>query len=124
LLANWTGLIPGISVIGIKEGQGNYSFLQTGHFSDLNTTLGLALVSLVATHFMSIRTTGIKDYLGRYFSLNPLNLYIGILELIGEVTKIVSLSFRLFGNIFAGEVVLGTVSTIFAVLFPLAVYDA
>jgi F-type H+-transporting ATPase subunit a len=68
---------------------------------------------------MSIRLTGIKDYLGRFISLNPLNLYIGVLELVGEVTKIVSLSFRLFGNIFAGEVVLGTVSTIFAFLFPL-----
>jgi F-type H+-transporting ATPase subunit a len=68
---------------------------------------------------MSIQVTGIKDYLGRYFSLNPLNLYIGVLELIGEVVKVVSLSFRLFGNIFAGEVVLGTVSTIFAFLFPL-----
>ena len=68
---------------------------------------------------MSIRVTGIKDYLSRFISLNPLNLYIGILELVGEVVKVVSLSFRLFGNIFAGEVVLGTVSTIFAFLFPL-----
>jgi F-type H+-transporting ATPase subunit a len=68
---------------------------------------------------MSIRVTGIKDYVGRYISLNPLNLYIGILEAIGEIVKVVSLSFRLFGNIFAGEIVLGTVSTIFAVLFPL-----
>src|ERR1035437_478007 len=118
LIANWTGLIPGISVIGLKEGKEIIPFFRPAT-SDLNTTLGLALVSLFATHFMSIRTTGIKDYLGRYFSLNPLNLYIGILELIGEVTKIVSLSFRLFGNIFAGEVVLGTVSTIFAVMFPL-----
>lgn len=118
LIANWTGLIPGISVIGLKEGSNIIPFFRPAT-SDLNTTLGLALVSLFATHFMSIRTTGIKDYLGRYFSLNPLNLYIGILELIGEVTKIVSLSFRLFGNVFAGEVVLGTVSTIFAVLFPL-----
>jgi F-type H+-transporting ATPase subunit a len=118
LIANWTGLIPGISVIGIKDGKEIIPFFRPAT-SDLNTTLGLALVSLFATHFMSIRTTGLKDYLGRYFSLNPLNLYIGILELIGEVTKIVSLSFRLFGNIFAGEVVLGTVATIFAVLFPL-----
>jgi len=84
----------------------------------LNTTLGLALISLIATHVMSIRVTGIKDYLSRYISLNPINLYIGVLELIGEVVKVVSLSFRLFGNIFAGEIVLGTVSTIFAVLFP------
>jgi F-type H+-transporting ATPase subunit a len=118
LLANWTGLIPGISAIGIKEGNTIIPFLRPAT-SDLNTTLGLALISLVATHVMSIRVTGIKDYLGRYISLNPLNLYIGILELIGEVVKVVSLSFRLFGNIFAGEVVLGTVSTIFAFVFPL-----
>lgn len=118
LLANWTGLIPGISVIGIKEGHTIIPFFRPAT-SDLNTTLALALVSLAATHFMSIKVTGIKDYLSRFISLNPINLYIGILELIGEVTKIISLSFRLFGNIFAGEVVLGTVSTIFAFLFPL-----
>jgi F-type H+-transporting ATPase subunit a len=118
LLANWSGLIPGISAIGIKEGQTIVPFLRPAT-SDLNTTLGLALISLVATHVMSIRITGIKDYLGRYISLNPLNLYIGVLELIGEVVKVISLSFRLFGNIFAGEIVLGTVSTIFAFVFPL-----
>jgi F-type H+-transporting ATPase subunit a len=118
LLANWSGLIPGISAIGIKEGSKIIPFLRPAT-SDLNTTLGLALVSLVATHVMSIRVTGIKDYLGRYISLNPLNLYIGILELVGEVVKVISLSFRLFGNIFAGEIVLGTVSTIFAFVFPL-----
>lgn len=118
LLANWSGLIPGISAVGLKEGNNIIPFLRPAT-SDLNTTLGLALISLVATHIMSIQTTGIKDYLGRYISLNPLNLYIGVLELVGEVVKVVSLSFRLFGNIFAGEVVLGTVSTIFAILFPL-----
>jgi F-type H+-transporting ATPase subunit a len=118
LLANWSGLIPGISAIGLKEGHTIVPFLRPAT-SDLNTTLALALISLVATHVMSIRVTGIKDYLGRYISLNPLNLYIGVLELVGEVVKVVSLSFRLFGNIFAGEVVLGTVSTIFAFVFPL-----
>lgn len=118
LLANWSGLIPGISAIGLKEGKTIIPFLRPAT-SDLNTTLGLALISLTATHIMSIRVTGIKDYLSRFISLNPLNLYVGILELVGEVTKIISLSFRLFGNIFAGEVVLGTVSTIFAFLFPL-----
>jgi F-type H+-transporting ATPase subunit a len=118
LLANWTGLIPGISAIGLREGHNIVPFFRPAT-SDLNTTLALALISLVATHVMSIRITGIKDYVGRYISLNPLNLYIGILEAVGEVVKVVSLSFRLFGNIFAGEIVLGTVSTIFAFLFPL-----
>jgi F-type H+-transporting ATPase subunit a len=118
LLANWSGLIPGVSAIGLKEGHTIIPFLRPAT-SDLNTTLGLALISLVSTHIMSIKITGIKDYLGRYISLNPLNLYIGILELVGEIVKVVSLSFRLFGNIFAGEIVLGTVSTIFAFVFPL-----
>ena len=118
LLANWSGLIPGISAIGLKDGHNIIPFLRPAT-SDLNTTLGLALISLVATHVMSIKVTGIKDYVSRFVSLNPINLYVGILELVGEFTKIVSLSFRLFGNVFAGEIVLGTVSTIFAVIFPL-----
>lgn len=118
LLANWSGLIPGISVIGIREEGKIVPFLRAAT-SDFNVTFALALVSVIATHFLSITKLGIKEYISRYFSLNPLNLYIGILELIGEITKIVSLSFRLFGNVFAGEVVLGTVATIFAFVFPL-----
>jgi F-type H+-transporting ATPase subunit a len=118
LLSNWSSLIPGFGTIGIREHGELIPFLR-GTTSDLNTTLGLALVSAVATHMLSIQTIGIKDYLSRYFSLNPLNLFIGILEIISEITKVVSLSFRLFGNIFAGEVVLLTVSSIFAFVFPL-----
>lgn len=118
LLSNWTILIPGVGTIGIRE-HGELIPLLRGTTSDLNTTLGLALISAVATHMLSIQTTGIKEYLSRYFSLNPLNLFIGILEIVSEITKIVSLSFRLFGNIFAGEVVLVTVSSIFAFVLPL-----
>ena len=87
--------------------------------SDLNAPLALALVSAFATHMLSIKTTGIKEYLSRYFSFNPINLFVGILEIISEITKIISLSFRLFGNIFAGEVVLLTTAGIFAFLFPI-----
>lgn len=87
--------------------------------SDLNATLALALISLGATHILSIRTLGVKEYLGRFFSLNPILLFVGILEIISEFTKIISLSFRLFGNIFAGEVVLATISSLFAFIFPL-----
>lgn len=118
LLANWSSLIPGVGTIGIREHDEIIPFLR-GTTSDLNTTLGLALISAVATHVLSIRIIGIKDYLSRYFSFNPINLFIGILEIISEITKVVSLSFRLFGNIFAGEVVLLTVSSIFAFIFPL-----
>ena len=118
LIANWTGLIPGVTAIGIKEGHELIPLLRPAT-SDFNVTLGLALVSVVATHILSIKTVGIADYLSRYFSLNPINLFIGFLEIISEITKVISLSFRLFGNIFAGEIVLGTVSTMFAIVFPL-----
>lgn len=118
LIANWTGLIPGVGTIGIRE-HGKLIPLFRGATSDLNTTLALALISVVATHILSIKTTGIKDYISRFISFNPIDLFIGVLEIISEITKLVSLSFRLFGNIFAGEVVLLTVSSIFAFIFPL-----
>lgn len=122
LIANWSGLLPGVGSIGfyhLEEGKKTLIPFFRAATSDINVTLGLALVSAVATHMLSIRLTGIKDYLGRFFSLNPINLFIGVLEIISEITKIISLSFRLFGNIFAGEVVILTVSGIFAFLFPL-----
>lgn len=118
LLANWTGLLPGVTSIGFYENNKLVPFFRAAT-SDFNVTLALALVSAVATHALSINTIGIKEYLSRYLSLNPIYLFVGFLEIVSEITKVVSLSFRLFGNIFAGEIVLGTVSTIFAFLFPL-----
>ncbi len=118
LIANWSGLIPGITAIGFYEDHELIPFFRAAT-SDFNVTLALALVSAFATHIMSINIIGIKEYLSRYFSLNPIYLFIGFLEIISEITKVISLSFRLFGNIFAGEIVLGTVATIFAFLFPL-----
>lgn len=118
LIANWTGLIPGISAIGIKDHGKLIPFLRAAT-SDFNVTLALALISAVATHALSIKTVGIKEYLSRYFSLNPINLFVGFLEIVSEITKVISLSFRLFGNVFAGEIVLGTVSALFAFIFPL-----
>lgn len=122
LIANWSELIPGFSSIGFfheEEGHKTLVPFFRGATSDLNTTLALALVSAVATHTMSLRVIGIKEYLSRYFSLNPINLFVGILEIISEFTKIISLSFRLFGNIFAGTVVLGIISGVFAFVAPI-----
>jgi F-type H+-transporting ATPase subunit a len=87
--------------------------------SDFNATFALATISIVTTHFLSIKYNGIKNYLSRFFSLNPIFLFVGILELISEATKLFSLSFRLFGNIYAGEVVLHTISDIFAFIAPI-----
>lgn len=125
ITANWLGLFPGFSTIGFNEildGKEIFVPLFRSINSDLNTTLALALVSVIVTHFYSIRFIGIIDYLKRWVSLNPIFLFVGILEFIGEFTKLVSLSFRLFGNIFAGEVVLATISSIFAFVVPLPFY--
>lgn len=111
------------SVVGAAPGkhvsEASFIPLLRGATSDINVTLSLALISVIATHVLSIQLTGIKDYLGRYFSINPVNLYVGLLELVAELTKVISLSFRLFGNIFAGEVALHTISTLVAFVAPL-----
>jgi F-type H+-transporting ATPase subunit a len=78
--------------------------------SDLNTTLAIALVSVVMTQVFGLRALG-GEYVGRFFNLKggPIGFYVGILELIGEFAKIISFTFRLFGNIFAGEVLLAVI---------------
>lgn len=122
LISNWTALLPGFGTIGIFHEKNHHVELipiLRATTSDLNTTLALALVSAVATHALSINILGIKEYASRFFSLNPIYLFVGLLEIVSEITKVVSLSFRLFGNIFAGEVVLITISTLFAFVFPI-----
>lgn len=115
VFVNWLGLLPGFGTVGFfKEGSHHLVPLLRPVNSDLNITLSLALISIAVTHFFSVKVLGIKEYLGRFFSLNPINLFVGILELVSEFTKIASLSFRLFGNIFAGEALLVTVSKISA----------
>ncbi len=117
LFSNLLGLLPGFATITFK----GVPFLRSMN-SDLNMTLSLALFSAFLTHFFALKYLGLIEYLKRWFTLNPIFLFVGLLELVGEVTKIVSLSFRLFGNIFAGEVVLSTVASIFAFVVPLPFY--
>ena len=117
LFSNWLGLLPGFATITF-EGE---PLLRSVN-SDLNMTLALALTSAFLTHAFALHYLGIIEYLKKWFTLNPIFLFVGILEIVSEFTKIISLSFRLFGNIFAGEVVLSTVSSIFAFLIPLPFY--
>lgn len=123
--ANILGLFPGFGTIGFYETHdGHQTFVPIFRSmnSDLNMTLALALVSAVATHYFAVKYLGWKDYIGKWVSLNPIFMFVGVLELVSEVTKVISLSFRLFGNIFAGEVVLTTVSGMLAFIAPLPFY--
>lgn len=119
LVSNLIGLFPGFMTITYNK----LPLLRSVN-SDLNMTLALGITSVVVTHFYAIKMLGIGSYFKKWFSLEMFGifLFIGLLELVGEFTKMVSLSLRLFGNIFAGEVVLGTVSGLFAFFVPLPFY--
>src|SRR6185437_11752128 len=121
LVSNWLGIVPGWGTIGFQRGDEFVPLLRSAG-SDINFTLGLALVSVITTHIFAVQALGIKEYLKRYFAINPIYLFVGLLELLSVFTSIISLSFRLFGNILAGEAVLATISNIFAFLLPLPFY--
>ena len=124
LLTNWTGLTPILTGIGIMHDHELIPLIRSGS-TDLNVTIALALVSIVATHNMSVRALGIKEYIGRFISLNPLFLFIGLLELILEFAKIISFSLRLFGNVFVGKVLLHSASgiSLFLIPIPVMIYE-
>lgn len=122
LFGNYFGLLPGVGSIGFTHNEHFIPYLRAIN-SDLNTTLSLALVSVLATHYLAIRYLGISSYIGKFLSLNPIFLFVGLIELVGEFTKVASLSFRLFGNILAGETVLHTATTkLFAFIVPVPFY--
>ena len=126
VFANLIALLPGFGTIGfwhtLSEGGKKTKELVPvlrAATSDFNVTLALGAVSIIATHIIAIRYNGFFGYIKKFLSLNPIYLFIGLLEFCLELVKIFSLSFRLFGNIFAGEVVLATVAGLFAFIAPI-----
>ena len=113
--ANLLALVPGfLGSFFVKTSVGEFSVLRSPN-SDLTTTVALALFSVFAIQFFSLRVLGVKKYIGRFFNFtNPIKFILGFFEMISESVKVLSFSFRLFGNIFAGEVLL----LIIAFLFP------
>lgn len=109
LFCNFMELIPGVGV---------FSFLRSPS-SDLNFTFALSLFSMTYINILVAKRLGFSHYLGRFFNRNPVLLFVGVLEGIGELTRVLSLAFRLFGNLFAGEILLIVVSYLFAYLLPL-----
>lgn len=110
LLSNWLGIMPGIGSIGfVEESDHGKIFvpLFRSAASDINFTLALAIISIVATNIFGIVALGFWKHAKKFINFRgPIDFFIGILELISEIAKTVSFSFRLFGNVFAGEVLL------------------
>lgn len=123
LLQNWLGLLPGVGslLIKVKEEEGfHYVPLFRGATADLNTTLFLGILSVALSQYYSVKFLGVKKYINRFYQLkNPMSYFVGTLEIISEFSKVLSFSFRLFGNIFAGEVLLSIMAFLIPVLAPL-----
>jgi len=121
LTFNWSGLVPGFGIIpGLRAPT-----------SDLNVTAGLALVAFSVFHLEGFRRLGGRGYLSKFFPFYEFKngfgagliaMFVGIVELFLEFIKPITLSMRLFGNIFGGEVALGVVTALFVALIPVALY--
>ena len=122
ILGNWVGLLPGFGSIGINkiiDGKTVLVPLFRGATADINTTLALALISVGTIQFYGLKNLGIS-YLKKFFNIgNPINSFVGFLELLSEFSKIISFAFRLFGNIFAGEVLLSVMAFLLPFILPL-----
>jgi len=121
LVSNWFGLIPGVGSIGFFEGkEGTFvPFLRSVN-SDLNATLAWAVISVVTIQVVGISTLGFFRYGKKFINLkSPVDFLVGILELISEISKLISFSFRLFGNVFAGEVLLVVMMFLVPYILPL-----
>jgi len=129
LIQNWFGLLPGVGSvkIAIKEyGKIVHVPIFRGGNADLNTTLALALISVVMIQFYGVKFLGFLQYIKKFIDLsNPINFFVGVLEIISEISKVLSFAFRLFGNIFAGEVLLTIVAFLVPVLasFPFIILE-
>lgn len=119
LIPNWLGVFPGIGSIGFYEKEKFVPFFRSPN-SDLNMTLAMALFSVFLAQYYGIRKLGFFHYLKRFINFKgPFDFFVGLLEIISEFAKIISFSFRLFCNIFAGEVLLIIVSILIPLIAPL-----
>jgi F-type H+-transporting ATPase subunit a len=114
VVSNWSGLIPGVGRV--------HEF--RAPTSDVNVTVGLALVAFVYFHYQGVRALGVGGYLGKFFTLKggPIGLFVGVLEFLLEFVKPLTLGMRLFGNIYGGELALAVVTTITLAFIPVTLY--
>jgi F-type H+-transporting ATPase subunit a len=119
LVSNLLGTFPGVGSIMFKNGSEELPLFRSPA-ADLNFTLAFAVISVLVTNIIGMASVGIFKHLGKYFNFKgPIEFFIGLLEIISELAKIISLSFRLFGNVFAGEVLLTIIFFLAPYFIPL-----
>lgn len=140
LINNWLGILP-LGAFGIVE-KGEHGLLFVpflrGGTADINTTVALAVMAVFGANLFGIFSVGMWKTFNKYVNLKalggiftkirheptiiivaPITFFVGLVEIIGEIAKIASLSFRLFGNVFAGEVLLVSMAALVAYVVPI-----
>ncbi len=140
LINNWFGLLPlgGFGLIEKgKEGLSFVPFLRGGT-ADINTTIALAVMAVLGANIFGVFSIGIWKTFNKYVNLKaigqigkklrkdptvvivaPITFFVGLIEIVGEFAKVASLSFRLFGNVFAGEVLLASMAALVGYVVPI-----
>lgn len=137
LIHNWSGMLPGVGAIGHHTEEGVFHYWVRPGNADLNMTLGLALVAQFAWLFYCFKYAGAKYFAYEIFGnkadrketpfliwlgLIPIFFAVGLIEIVSILFRSVSLSFRLFGNIFGGENLLDSMGNLFAYILPIPFY--
>ena len=121
LISNWSGLIPGLNLLGFREVlHGTEVFIPywRAPTADVNTTLALGLITMIMVQVYGVKYLGLK-YFKKFLDFSsPINFFVGLLELISDLSKIISFTFRLFGNIIAGEILLLVMAMLVPILGP------
>ncbi len=141
----WLSLIPGFGSITVTTAEGEYVHLLKGANTDINMPLALALMSFVFVEYFGLRSVGIR-YLGKFVNVGQflrsigqlvrgkvraglgglitglINIFVGLLEALSEFIRIVSFTFRLFGNMTAGEILLLIAAFLIPWVFALPFY--
>lgn len=118
LVSNWFGLLPGVGTVGFWHGSEFVPLLRAGT-ADLNMTLALAFISIVSIQYFGFKTLG-GHYTSRYLNFkDPIYFFLGLLEILSQLSSVLSFAFRLFGNIFAGEVLLAVMAFLMPFVVPL-----
>lgn len=121
LFSNWSGLVPPVGKVHELRAP----------TSDVNVTIGLALVAFAYFEFQGLRANGVLGYLAKFFPVGEFRkgigagliaLFVGLIELMLEFVKPVTLSMRLFGNIYGGEVALGVLTALTIAVIPVALF--
>ena len=140
LVNNWLGIMPlgGFGIVEKAEHGSVFIPFLRGGTADINTTLALAIMAVLGANLFGVFSIGIWKTFNKYVNLKvlggiftkirheptviivaPITFFVGLIEIVGEFAKIASLSFRLFGNVFAGEVLLVSMAALVAYLVPI-----